>query len=209
MKRTLFQRIQIWFIELSAKITWNEKDGIPEADRVPLREMLAKDYYIIATRRDNYLSSWFMNFGHWFLTGNWGYYTHVLMNTEDGVTSDADFRFIEATGKGTHYSTLEQVLNGVEAVALIRPRHMETSEWTAVLDEAKVYLGRPYDNLFDLVNGEEINCVELIRNALMKLPDYHTRFFHFERLIAKAKGKLTPSMFLECPDFIVVWSVKR
>lgn len=209
MKYTLFQKIQIWFIKLTASIKIDEKDGIPEEDRVELRKMFADDYYIVATRRDNFLSSWFMNLGHFLLTGRWGYWTHVLMNTEDEVDSDSDFRFIEATGKGTHYSTLEDVLDGVEAVALIRPTNMTTDEWTLCLDRAKFFLGRPYDNLFDLVNDQEINCVELIRNALMSLPDYHTRFANFEALIKKKKGKLTPTMFAECPDFKVVWLVKR
>lgn len=209
MKRNLFQRVQIWFIELSAKITWNEKDGIPEEDRVLLREKFAKDYYIVATRRDNYLSSWFMNLGHFFLTGRWGYWTHVMMNVEDEVADDGDFRFIEATGDGTHYSTLEEILDGVEAVALVVPKGMTLDGWTACLDRSKQYIGRPYDNLFDLVGEEEINCVELIRNALMALPDYYTRFANFERLIKRKSGKLTPTMFLECPDFETVWTVKR
>jgi hypothetical protein len=209
MKRTLFQTIQIWFIELLASVHWNENDGIPEGDREVLREMFARDYYVVCTRRDSYLSSWFMNFGHWFLTGRWGFYTHVLMNTEDEVKDDADFRFIEATGEGTHYSSLEHVLDGVEAIALMMPKSMTNAEWTACLDRAKTYLGRPYDNLFDLVNGEEINCVELVRNALMALPDYETRFANFEAMIKKTKGKLTPSMVAECPDFEIVWKVKR
>ena len=209
MKHTFFQKVQIAAIKLLAKITWRENDGIPEEDREILREMFARDYYIVATRRDNFLSSWFMNLGHWFLTGRFGYYTHVFMNTEDEVKDDADFRFIESTGSGTHYSTLEEVLDGVEAIALITPKSMTSTEWTACLDEAKTHLGKPYDNLFNLVNGEEINCVELVRNALMMLPDYHERFANFEELIKRKGGKLTPTMFVECPDFHVVWTVKR
>lgn len=209
MKRNLFQTVQIWFIKLIAKIHWNENDGIPEHEQGTIHSMLVKDYYIIATRRDNFLSSWFMNLGHFFLTGRWGFWTHVLMNTEDEVHSPDDFRLIEATGKGTHYSTLQAVLSGVEAVALIKPVGMTTDEWTVCLDEAKTYLGRPYDNLFDLIGDEEINCVELVRRALQKLPDYDTRFAAFEQLIRKKKGKLTPTMFIECPDFEVVWVVKH
>lgn len=208
MKHNLFQKIWIALVKLSAKVTWSEHDGIPEEDREVLRELFARDYYIVATRRDNFLSSWLQNLGHWFLTGRFGYYTHVLMNTEDEVKDDKDFRFIESTGHGTHYSTLETILDGVESIALLKPSSMTTAEWTACLDEAKTMLGRPYDNLFDLVNGEEINCVELVRNALKKLPDYETRFANFEALI-KRKKKLTPTMFTECSDFHIVWNVKR
>lgn len=205
MRKNIFQKIQVAVIRLLAKISWDENDGIPEDTRAELRDMLAKDYYIVATRRDNYLSSWFMNFGHYLLTGRWGFYTHVLMNTEDSVSSNSDFRFIEATGSGTHYSTLDDILHGVEAVALLKPKSMTTQEWTECLDRARTFLGRPYDNLFDLVNSEEINCVELVRNALMALPDYHTRFAHFEYIIQREDGKLTPTMFYECSDFEVVY----
>lgn len=209
MKHNIFQKIQIALIKLSAKVTWSENDGIPEEDREVLRELFARDYYIVGTRRDNFLSSWLQNLGHWFLTGKFGFYTHVLMNTEDEVQDDADFRFIESTGDGTHYSSLETILDGVEAIALMKPTSMTTTEWTACLDRAKTMLGRPYDNLFNLVNGEEINCVELVRNALMALPDYETRFANFEALVRKSKGKLTPSMFAECSDFHIVWNVIR
>ena len=211
MKRTIFQNIQIWAIEALAKVRWNSwssKPSIPEGDREILREMFARDYYIVSTRRANYLTSWFMNLGHFLLTGRWGYWTHVLMNLEDEVQTDTDFRFIEATGHGTHYSTLEQVLDKVQAVGLMKPVSMTSTEWTACLDRAKTMLGRPYDNLFNLVDGEEINCVELVRSALMALPDYETRFAAFEAMITKAKGKLTPTMFAECPDFHIVWIVK-
>lgn len=209
MKHNIFQKIQIALIKLSAKVTWSENDGIPEEDREVLRELFARDYYIVGTRRDNFLSSWLQNLGHWFLTGKFGFYTHVLMNIEDEVQDDADFRFIESTGDGTHYSSLETILDGVEAIALMKPTSMTTTEWTACLDRAKTMLGRPYDNLFNLVNGEEINCVELVRNALMALPDYETRFANFEALVRKSKGKLTPSMFAECSDFHIVWNVIR
>ena len=211
MERTFFQKVQIRFIELIAKVRWNSwssSSGISEADREILREMFARDYYIVSTRRSSYLSSWFMNLGNFFLTGRWGYWTHVLMNLEDEVQTDTDFRFIEATGHGTHYSTLEEVLDKVSAIGLFKPVSMTTTEWTACLDQAKTMLGRPYDNLFNLVNGEEVNCVELVRSALMALPDYSTRFAAFEKMIASAKGKLTPTMLVNCSDFHVVWVVK-
>jgi len=208
MKYTFFQKVQIWFIELLAKVHWKQKDSLTADDDAMLKEWFAKDYYIIASRRGNYLTTFFIALGNWFLTGRWGFYSHVLMNLEDEVVTDDDFRFIEATGKGTHYSTYYEVFHKVDAVALIKPKNMPIEEWTEALDAIKVYLGAPYDNLFDLKNNLEINCVELIRLALLHTPNYETRFAEFEKMIAKKK-KLTPDMFTECSDFEVVYSIKR
>jgi hypothetical protein len=130
------------------------------------------------------------------------------MNLEDEVKTDDDFRFIEATGKGTHYSNFDDVFGKVDAVALIKPKHMSIEEWTVALDKAKTYLGIPYDNLFNLKNTLEINCAELIRLALQALPDYETKFASFERLVAKKK-KITPDMFVACPDFEVVYYLTK
>jgi uncharacterized protein YycO len=130
------------------------------------------------------------------------------MNLEDEVSSDADFRFIEATGKGVHYSDFEQVFGSVDSVALIVPVNMSITEWTNALDKARTYLGRPYDNLFDLRNDLEINCVELIRLAFSHTQDYEKNFANFEKLVSKKK-RITPDMFVNCPDFKVVYSIRK
>lgn len=208
MDYTFFQKVQIWFIQLMAKIHWKQKDSLTKNDDAKLKEMFVNDYYIIATRRGNYFTTFCIAVGNFFLTGRWGFYSHVLMNLEDTVKTDDDYRFIEATGAGTHYSGYDEVFGTVDAVALIKPKNMPIEEWTKALDEIKVYLGTPYDNLFDLKSTLEINCVELIRLALEKTPDYSTRFAEFEKMVAKKK-KLTPDMFVECSDFEVVYTIKR
>lgn len=208
MQHTLFQQIQIYAIKLMAKVKWTQTELLTADDEIELKEKLTKDYYIIATRKSNYLTTFFICLSNFFLTGKWGFYSHVLMNLEDVVKTDEDFRFIEATGTGVHYSTFDDVFGHVDAVALIKPKHMTITEWTEALDRAKVYLGRPYDNLFDLESALEVNCVELIRLALQGIPDYDTKFADFEKMIA-AKKKLTPDMFHECDDFEIVYSINR
>jgi hypothetical protein len=208
MQYTQFQKFQIWVIKLLAKVKWNQRALLTEDDDEELKEKFAKDYYIIATRKSNYLTTFFICLSNFFLTGKWGFYSHVLMNLEDTVKSVDDFRFIEATGAGVHYSTFEEVYGHVDAVALIKPKHMTIEEWTTALDSAKIYLGRPYDNLFDLKSSLEINCVELIRLALQGIPDYNTKFANFEKMIA-SKKKLTPDMFHQCDDFEVVYTINR
>lgn len=208
MEHTFLQKVQIFFIKLMAKVHWKQRRRFSDANMQKLREALAKDYFIIATRKDNQLSTFFICLGHFFLTGRWGYYSHVLMNLEDEVKNEADFRLIEATGEGVHFSTFEEVFAPSYSAALIKPKGLTLEEWTACLDSTKNYLGRPYDNLFDLKNDMEINCVELVRIALQSLPDYATRFKAFEKLIKKEK-KLTPQMFADCSDFEVVLRVRR
>lgn len=209
VKYTWYEKIQIWVILALAKVRfWKQEDVLAPEDVAELKARFEKDYYIICTRRENYLTTFLIALGNFMLTGKWGFYSHVLMNLEDEVKTDDDFRFIEATGKGVHYSAFEEVFGPVDAVALISPKNMTIEEWTEALDRAKTYLGTPYDNLFNMKNALEINCAELIRLALKATPDYDTQFAEFEAMVARKK-KITPDMFANCPDFEVVWHVKR
>lgn len=208
MDKSLFQRVQEWFVQTITHVKWAQKKQLTDVDYAILRDALSSDYFIIATRRSNYLTSFFISLGHFILTGKWGYFTHVLMNLEDSVNDDSDFRFIEATTKGTKYSTFEEVFGNVDGVALIKPRTMSLDEWTSCLDAAKLQLGKPYDNLFNVKNDLEINCVELVRIALMALPDYDTRFTNFEKMLKKKKI-LTPDMFAECDDFHIYHMIRK
>lgn len=208
MEKTFFQKIHEWFVKKISHIKWDQKRTLDDVDKAILRDALTSDYFIIATRRRNYLTSFFINLGHFLMTGRWGYFTHVLMNLEDSVNDDSDFRFIEATTKGTKYSTFEEVFGNVDGVALIKPRSMTLDEWTSCLDTAKLQLGKPYDNLFNVKNDLEVNCVELVRIALMALPDYNTRFSNFEKML-KEKKTLTPDMFAECDDFHIYHMIRK
>ena len=208
MEKTFFQKIHEWFIKAISHIKWDQKKTLDDVDKAILRDALISDYFISATRRRNYLTSFFINLGHFLMTGRWGYFTHVLMNLEGAVNNDSDFRFIEATTKGTKYSTFEEVFGSVDGVALIKPRSMSLDEWTSCLDTAKLQLGKPYDNLFNVKNDLEVNCVELVRIALMTLPDYDTRFANFEKML-RDKKTLTPDMFAECDDFHIYHMIRK
>jgi hypothetical protein len=191
-----------------AKIKWKQRDELNSTEKAKIADLLTRDYYIIATRRKNYLSAFFISLGHWLLTFKWGHYTHVLMNLEDEVNDVSDFRLIEATTTGTKYSEFDVVFDGVDSVALLKPKRLSLSEWTRVMDSATVHLGKPYDSLFDLKDATKVSCVELIRLAMQALPNYQTLFPDFERTIAKKKN-LTPQMFLDCPDFEVVFEITK
>lgn len=198
------QTLQYHLVELIGKVHWRQRDPLPTSIRTELAALLKLDYYIIATRRGNQLSTFFISLGHFLLTGKWGFFSHVLMNLENEVNSMDDYRLIEATGDGTHYSTFEEAFHEVDSVALIKPASLTIEQWTAAMDTARAQLGKPYDTLFDIKNDQALSCVELIRVALMGLPTYSTDFAHFEKTIVRAR-QLTPQMILDCPDFEVVW----
>lgn len=191
-------------------INWTSKDVLTLEEFDIIRKKLKKDYYIILTRHDGHLSTYAISFAHWVLTfGKKGYYGHSLMNLEDTVNTDADYRFIEATGRGVHYSDFNDAFDSqTGSVALLKPKCMTLAKWTKAMDKAKTELGKPYDTLFDLSNDQSLSCVELVRSALQGLPNYETDFANFEAMIKKYKN-LDPQMFYECEDFEIVWESRH
>ncbi len=203
----MLKKIVDYFVKLLGKIHWSTDDLLTPDDLVGINQILAKDYYIILTRRKNHLSTYFISFANFVLSGKFSYWSHALMNLEDQVNNIDDYRLIEAVGKGVTYSDFMSVFN-VSSVALLKPKGVSLDEWTSMMDAAKENLGKPYDSLFDLKSDKAMSCVELVRDALMSLPNYETRFARFESLIKKRKN-LTPQMFYECEDFETVLEIKH
>jgi hypothetical protein len=205
----LFYKFIDWGTVAIGNVSWKSKRVMTDADRDVLRQKLEKDYYIILTMHRGFLSSWAIAIAHFFMTWKFGYYAHVLMNLEDTVSTDADYKFIEATRLGTQYSGFDHVFNQqTSSVALLRPKYMTLDHWTEVLDRSRTYLGRPYDTLFDLSSDQKLSCVELVRDALRGEPHYERDFANFEAMITKSKN-LDPQMFYECTDFVVEWEVRH
>lgn len=203
----MLRRLVESFIQSIGRVHWTIRDEITPEDKSFIAEQLKPNYFIILTRRSNHLSTFFIGLSNLLLRGKWGYWSHSLMNLEDEVTVEDDFRLIEAIGRGVTYSNFENVFN-VSDVALLKPKNMDVEHWTLVLDKLKSKLGTKYDTLFNLKNEEQVSCVELVRLALMAEPDYEINFANFEHMIKKAKN-LTPQMFFDCPDFEVVWQAKK
>lgn len=193
---------------------WKQTHPITLNDKSVLMGLLAKDYYIIATRRSNHLSTYAISIGNFFLTGKFSFWSHVLINLENEVTKASDFIFEEALSSGTQISKWEDIFgddtgtNSPDAVALLKPKSMAIEYWTAILDKARTEIGKPYDTLFDLVDDKKVSCVEMVRDVLMNEPNYFKDFANFEAMIKKSNN-LTPQMFVDCPDFEVVYVVKR
>lgn len=182
--------------------------SLTEADHDYLRKALSKNYYIVCTARKCHLTTFLIRAVSSLRGSSVPFYSHVLMNVEgDAPVLDSDFKLIEATGRGVHYSTFMQIFN-CDSVALLKPKNMSLEDWTAALDGAREQYGKPYDDLFDLMDATHLSCVELVRQALMKVPNYAEKFPHFEAMISKERN-LTPQMYYDCPDFEIAWDVKR
>jgi hypothetical protein len=194
--------------KIKEKITGRRYYDLTDPDLDLIREMLAKNYFIIATRRKTVLSTYMIGAATLIKTGKTGHYDHVLLNLEDDDPADDEhYQLYESTSKGAHISTFMEVFN-CDSVALMRPKNMPISEWHAVVDFTKTQIGKPYDNVFNLNDDTRVSCVELVRNALRAVPDYDKRFPNFETAIKKA-GNLAPQMYYDCPDFEVIYEIRR
>lgn len=210
LKTLLFDPVMNAFVTFIGKVKWKPRHVISDATKETLAKMLADDYYIILTRRDNHLSTYFEEFAHCFLRCKWGYYSHALMNLEDVVNSKEDFRLVEATGTGVHWSTFDQVFGDISDVVLLKPKSMTVTEWTCALDKTKTELGKPYDTLLDITTDKAINCSELVMLALQASPDYKTDFANFDAMINDGPIKnLDPQSFYECPDFEIAFEARK
>lgn len=179
-----------------------------EADLDHIRKLLADHYFIILNRRNSHLTTYLIQLASWWKSGKQAHWAHALMNIEgDDPRADEDFRLQEATRVGVHYSTFMQVFD-CDCVALLVPKGFTPAEWTEVMDGLKSENGRAYDTLFDLSSAEQVSCIEMVRVALQKLPDYAQRFPKLEAMI-QAAGNLTPQMAYDCGEFDVFLEIHR
>lgn len=181
--------------------------SLTEQDHEFLRKELKQNYYVILTARSCHLSTYLIRILSMIKGDDGAYYAHALMNMEDDVQDDQDYRIIEATGVGVHYSTFMEAFD-VDAVALLKPKNISIEDWNAAFDSAKADIGKPYDDVFDLSDKSHVSCVELVLNALQKIDNYEAKFPSLVKMV-KEVGNLTPQMFRTCEDFEVHWEVKR
>jgi hypothetical protein len=204
---TLIQMITNVGAIITGIINWTLKNPLTPTELAQVNALLIPNYYIILTRNNNHLSSYIIGLGDFFLEGKMGYWGHALMNMENEVVNDTDFRFVEAIGTGVQYATFDEVM-AVNSIVLLKPKNMPVEDWTLVLDKAHSDVGKPYDTLFNMQQDQKLSCVELVRNALMTDPAYSTNFANFEAMVQKY-GKITPQMFYDCSDFEIVYEVRH
>ncbi len=188
------------------KIEWKTNKVIPDTELIKIHNLLEDNYCIILTRRSNHLSTFFVGLADFLLTCKWGYWSHVLMNLEDELKSVDDFRLVEATGTGVHYTPFEKVFN-VQSVAILKPKTLDLEKWTSLVDVVKLQIGKPYDTMFNIKDSSKLSCIELIRVVLQHEPNYYEDFKNFEKLIHRYKN-ISPQMLFNCGDFDIVYLLK-
>ena len=181
---------------------------LKESDHDKIREILAKDYLIILTRRKCHLTTYLIALVSAFVDRKFSHYTHALMNVEGDLEGHLGYKLIEATGVGVHYSTFMEVFD-CDSVALLSPKGVSLEEWTRVLDKVKLDLGKSYDTLFDITNDQRVSCVEMIYWGLKSMPDFETRFPKLIKLIKAEKNSLTPQMLYDTGELDIVFEVRR
>lgn len=194
--------------EFLYKIKFGKHYKLTEEDHRRVKALLNPSYFIILTRRNTHLSTYLTCLGHFIKTGRWGFYSHALMNVDEGnARDDSDFKLLEAVGVGVKYSTFLEVFD-CDSVVLLAPKNLDMTDWTKILDMYLKQEGKEYDCFLDLVDDTKVNCVESVRRALQALPDYNEKFERFELMI-RTMGNLTPDLFYECPDFELILEIRR
>ena len=197
-----------WLASIPPKVQFRTKDPLTPEEKREIINRLASGYYIILTGNNYHLSSLAVKFMSWVKTGTWSRYSHALMNCDylDHPADVFDFKFMEATVSGVHYSTFEEVFD-CDSVCLLSPANMDNKEWSKIIDALVKNKDKPYDDLFQLADDTHISCVELVRDALKADGSYDDNFGNLEYMI-QTEGNLLPQMFRDCPDFIVFYETK-
>ena len=164
-----------------------------------IRRTLNTTNCIGLSRRKTHLTTYLIAIASFITTGKWSYWTHAFMNIEGDSAKDDDYRLVEATAPGTHYSKFMEVFD-CDSACLLIPKNFTLEKWADVCASVPKYLGTAYDTLFDYKDATQLDCIELIRIMLMAEPNYATDFANFEALI-QSKKELTPQMLFDCPDF--------
>lgn len=181
--------------------------SLKESDHDLIRMLLKEHYCLILTRRKCCLSTYMITLGSLITIGKSSHWTHTLMNLEGDIVNNVDFKLIEATSKGVHYSTFMEVFD-VDSIVLLKPRDISLLEWTLVLDKVKSDYGKEYDTLFDIYSEQNVSCIELIYHGLKKLPDYQQRFPKLIEMVNSAKN-ITPQMLYDCEELEIVFETRR
>lgn len=214
---SIFKKIYELILDLIANTTWRglrtliygKPYSLDLADWKSIHSILSSGYYIILTADKSHASSWAVRILGLGFMGKISDYSHALVNIEpeQDTYSYSEFKFVEAIGTGVKISEWEEVFN-CDTVCILKPKYYSVEELNFALSTAYTQVGKKYDKYFNLNEGSELSCVEVVRQQLKQLPYYDERMRVFEFMIANY-GQLTPQMFRNCPDFEVLLEIKK
>lgn len=198
----------ITWLPLYALVNHGIYYSLVEEDHDKIRALLKENYFIALTRRKAHLTTYLIALGSFFMFKKFDHYTHAFMNVEGDITNNMDYKIIEATAIGVHFSTFMQVFD-CDSVVFLKPRGLPIDAWTMVLDVVKKEYGKQYDTLFDITDEERVSCVEMIYQGLRKLPAYDIHFPQLAALLRANDNILTPQALYDCGDLEIVFEVRR
>lgn len=178
-------------------------------DHEIIKQKLASGYYIILTKRETHLTTYFIGLMSLVKTGKVSQYTHALMNLdlEENPEAFERFKLMEATSKGVHLSSFLEIFD-CDSVCLLQPKNVTADDWDEIMAGLSTQMGKKYDNLFNINDDTYVSCVEMVLDSLRFSPKYWDAFPHLEEMI-KHVGNLTPQMYRDCEDFEVALEIKR
>lgn len=212
-----------WFVKFFiGRIEWSSLKffltgqyyGLKSDDIRKAVAMMSTGRYIILIRRETHLTTYLIGLGHLLKTFFWpmqrypakfGFWSHAAMHIESESLRDIDLQILEAIGKGVVSSDWWDVLN-VDAICLLKPKHLDEDEFDKAMEAAKTLIGKGYDTIFDLKDSEKVSCVEFAYWSMLQadggcLPNLS--------LWVERTGNLTPQMMYDSGDFEIAFEVRR
>ena len=66
---------------------------------------------------------------------------------------------------------LREYLHGNQKVCIVRPPYKSEADVGAALEYCRQQLGKPYNNSFNMGNGDSLYCAEMVYNAMKVMPN--------------------------------------
>mgnify|MGYP003490433667 FL=1 len=95
--------LSIWntIMDMVAAVKWNRTQAVlnggvyyrlTELDHDRIRDLLAKNYLVILTRRSCHLTTYLISIASLIKTGRFSHYTHALMNVEGDLAGHVGYK---------------------------------------------------------------------------------------------------------------------
>lgn len=202
-------------------VTWKSESSLmSNEDLENIKNLLAKNHYIILTWRSNHLTSYTISFAHYML-GLWAKirmpfvqpwpkfarYSHSCMNIEktDDPRVSEDYEILESLAAGVKISPFLEVFNCKRAV-LLEPA-IPPDQWQALVERGLDRLGAMYDLDLNLNQDVKLSCIELCVYVLKGYAEYNNHFQDIADDIHKFQN-LDPQMLRDSKSFRVVYETK-
>ena len=215
------KKLKYAILRWMSTVTWKSENSLmSDSDLDTIKELLAKNHYIILTWRSNHLTSYNIAFAHFMLMlwakvrmpfvqpwPRFARYSHACMNIErtDDPRVSEDYEILESLAAGVKTSSFLDVFNCKRAV-LLEPA-IPPEDWQALVDRGLDRLGTEYDLDLNLNDDRKLSCIGLCIYILKGYPKYNEMFKDVLDDIHIFEN-LDPQMLRDSKAFRVVYETK-